>query len=117
MFYLILTLIVRYNIDFFLYLADSNLILYPSQSSLISDYFAILFDFNLPVIQINRLSRSFQKIFSFNKPMLTLYSINLAPVYLLSCLHFLIILIWHYLIHLTFCTLLYSYQRTYSMFP
>ena len=41
------------NIDFFLYLADSNLILYPTQSSLISDKFAILFDFNLPVMQIN----------------------------------------------------------------
>ena len=53
----------------FLYLADSNLISYPTQSSLISDHFAILFDLNLPVIQINRLSRSFQKIPYINKPM------------------------------------------------
>ena len=91
------------NIDFFLYLADSNLISYPTQSSLISDHFAILFDFNLPVIQINRLSRSFQKISSINNQcVLTLYSINLATVYLLICLHFLIILIWHYLIRLIF---------------
>ena len=57
------------NIDFFLYLVDSNLILYPTQSSLIYDHFSILFDFNLPVIQINRLSRSFQKISSINKQM------------------------------------------------
>ena len=34
--------------------------------------------------------------------MLTLYSINLATVYLLICLHYLIILIWHYLIRLIF---------------
>ena len=57
------------NNIFFLYLAYSNLISYPTQSSLISDHFAILFDFNLPVIQINLLSRSFQKISSINKPM------------------------------------------------
>ena len=58
MFSLILTLIVIILI-FVVYLADSNLISYPTQSSLISDHFAILFDFNLTVIQINRLSRSF----------------------------------------------------------
>ena len=46
------------NIDF-LYLADSKLMSYPTQSSLISDHFAILFDLNLPVIQINRPSISF----------------------------------------------------------
>ena len=57
------------NNKFFLYLADPNLILYPTQSSLISDHFFILFDFNLPVIQINRLSRSFQKMSSINKQM------------------------------------------------
>ena len=92
-----------YNIDFFEYLANSNLISYPTQSSIISDHFAILFDFNLPVIQINRLSRSFRKISSINKPyILTFYSFNLATVYLLICLHFLIILIWHYLICLIF---------------
>ena len=69
MFSLIITLIgVSNNSDFFLYVADSNLILYPTQSSLISDHFAI-FDFNFPVIQINRLSKSFQKFSSINKPM------------------------------------------------
>ena len=41
------------TIDFLLYLADSKLISYPTQSYLISDHFAILFDLNLPVIQIN----------------------------------------------------------------
>ena len=49
----LLTLIVKLLI-FFKYLADSKLISYPTQSSLISDHFAILFDLNLPVIQINR---------------------------------------------------------------
>ena len=43
------------NIDF--YLADSKLISYPTQSSLISDHFTILFDLKLLVIQINRPSR------------------------------------------------------------
>ena len=42
------------TIEFFLYLADSKLISYPSQSYLISDQFAILFDLNLPVIHMNR---------------------------------------------------------------
>ena len=54
---------------FFLYLADFNLISYYTQSSLISDHFAILFNLNLPVTQINRLSRSLQKISSIDKPM------------------------------------------------
>ena len=52
--------IVYYNsntIDFFLYLADSKLISYLTQSSLISDHFAILFYLNLPMIQINRTHR------------------------------------------------------------
>ena len=53
MFALQLTLIVILLI-FFLYLADSKLISYPTQISLISDQFAILFDLNLPVITINR---------------------------------------------------------------
>ena len=57
------------TIDFVLSLADSNLISYPTQSSLISDHFAILFDLNLPVSQINRPSRSFRKISSIDKPM------------------------------------------------
>ena len=57
------------NIDLVLSLADSNLISYPTQSSLISDHFAILFDLNLPVSQINRPSRSFRKISSIDKPM------------------------------------------------
>ena len=35
------------NIDSFLYLVDSKLIVYPIQSSLISDHFTILFDLNL----------------------------------------------------------------------
>ena len=52
MFDLLLTLIVI--LLNFLYLADSKLISYPTQSSLISDHFAILFDLNLSVIQINR---------------------------------------------------------------
>ena len=51
-----------------LYLADSKLFSYPTQSFLISDHFAILFDLNLPVIQINQPSRSFLKISSINKP-------------------------------------------------
>ena len=55
--------------EFFLYLADSKLISYPTQSSLISDHFAILFYLNLPVIQINRPSRSFRKSSSNDKPM------------------------------------------------
>ena len=45
------------TIAFFLYIADSKLISYPTQSYLgylIYDHFAILFDLNLPVIQINR---------------------------------------------------------------
>ena len=67
MFSLILKLIVIILI--FLCLAYSNLISYPTQSSLISDHIAILFDFNLPVIQIYRLSRSFKNISSINKPM------------------------------------------------
>ena len=53
----------------FLYLADSKLIAYSTQSSLISDHFAILFDLNLQVIQINRPSRLFRKISSIDKPM------------------------------------------------
>ena len=57
------------TIDLVLSLADSNLISYPTQSSLISDHFAILFDLNLPVSQINRPSRSFRKISSIDKPM------------------------------------------------
>ena len=57
------------TIDLVLTLADSNLISYPTQSSLISDHFAILFDLNLPVSQINRPSRSFRKISSIDKPM------------------------------------------------
>ena len=57
------------NIDFFLYLTDSKLISYPTQSYLISDDFAILFDLNLPVIQINRPYKSFRKISSIDKPM------------------------------------------------
>ena len=98
---LLLTLIVI--ILTFLYLADSKLISYSTQSSLISDHFSILFDLNLPVIQINRASRSFRKISSIdNQFVLTLYSINLTTVYLLICLHILIILIWHYLIRLIF---------------
>ena len=56
------------TIDLVLSLADSNLISYPTQSSLISDHFAILFDLNLPVSQINRPSRSFRKISSIDKP-------------------------------------------------
>ena len=67
MFSLLLTLIVI--ILNFLYLADSKLISYPTQSSLISDQFAILFDLNLPVIHINRPSISFRKISSINKQM------------------------------------------------
>ena len=42
------------TIDLVLSLADSNLISYHTQSSPIYDHFAILFDLNLPVIQINR---------------------------------------------------------------
>ena len=56
------------TIDLVLSLADSNLISYPTQSYLISDHFAILFDLNLPVSQINRPSRSFRKISSIDKP-------------------------------------------------
>ena len=52
MFALLLILIVI--LLTFLYLADFKLISYPTQSFLISDHFAILFDLNLPVIQINR---------------------------------------------------------------
>ena len=55
------------TIELVLSRADSNLISYPTQSSLISDHYAILFDFNLPVTQINRTSRSFRKISSINK--------------------------------------------------
>ena len=57
------------TIELVLSRADSNLISYPTQSSLISDHYAILFDFNLPVTQINRTSRSFRKISSINKSM------------------------------------------------
>ena len=57
------------TIELFLSLADSNLISYPTQSSLISGHFSILFDLNLPVTQINRLSRSFRKISPIDKPM------------------------------------------------
>ena len=57
------------TIDLVLSLADSNLISYPTQCSLITDHFAILFDLNLPVIQINRHSISFRKIFPIDKPM------------------------------------------------
>ena len=46
-----------------------NIISNPIQSSLISDHFAILFDLNLPMTQINRPSRSFRKISSIDKPM------------------------------------------------
>ena len=67
MFSLLRTLIVI--IFTFLYLADSKLISYPTQSSLISYNFAILFDLNLPVIQINRPSRSVRKISPIDKPM------------------------------------------------
>ena len=82
------------NIYFFLYLADPKLISYSTQSSLISDHFSILFDLNLPVIQINRPSRSFRKSpLLITQCVLTLYSINLTIVYLLICQHFLIILI------------------------
>ena len=56
-------------IDLVLSLADSNLISYPIQMSLMSDHFTILFDLNLPVTQINRTSRSFRKISSIDKPM------------------------------------------------
>ena len=41
------------NIYLVLSLADCNLISYPNQSSLISYHFAILFDLNFPIIQIN----------------------------------------------------------------
>ena len=57
------------TIDLVFSLADSNLISYPTQSSLISDHFAILFDLNLRVSQSNRPSRSFRKISSIDKPM------------------------------------------------
>ena len=57
------------TIDLVFSLADSNLISYPTLSSLISDHFANLFDLNLPVTQINRPSRSFRKISSIDKPM------------------------------------------------
>ena len=57
------------TIDLVFSLADSNLISYPTQSPLISDNFAILFNLNLPVSQINRPSRSFRKISLINKPM------------------------------------------------
>ena len=67
MFALLLILIVIILI--FLYLADSKLISYPTQNSLISDHFAILFYLNLPVIQINRPSRSFRKSSSNDKLM------------------------------------------------
>ena len=50
-------------------LTDFNLISYPTQSSLISDHFAILFDLNLPVSLINLPSRTFRKISSIDKPM------------------------------------------------
>ena len=49
----------------FLYLADSKLISYPTQSSLISLCHIIFL--NLPVMQINRPSRSFRKISSIDK--------------------------------------------------
>ena len=52
MFALLLTLIIKLLL--FLYIADTKLISYPTHSSLIYDHFAILFDLNLPVIQINR---------------------------------------------------------------
>ena len=42
------------NVELVVSLADSNLISYPTQSSLISYHFAILFDLNLPLLQINR---------------------------------------------------------------
>ena len=101
MFSLILTLIVI--ILTFLYLNDSKLISYPIQSSLISDHFAILFDLNMPVIKINRPLDHFGKSpLLINQCFLTLYSINLTAVYLLICLHFLIILICYYLIRLIF---------------
>ena len=94
------------NIVFFLYLADSKLI-------------------SLPVIQLNRPSRLFRKSSSIDKPMCdnsvfhqrnnSRSNINL---YLLICLHFLILLIWHYLIRLIFVypsiTLI---NVTYSKFP
>ena len=57
------------TIDLVVSLADSNLISYPTQSSLISYHFAILFYLNLPVSQINRPSRSFRKISSIDKLM------------------------------------------------
>ena len=57
------------NIYFFLYLADSKLISYPTQSYLISDHSVILFGLNFPVITINRHSRSFRKISSIDKTM------------------------------------------------
>ena len=57
------------TIDLVLSLVDSNLISYPTHSSLISDHFSILFDLNLPVSQINRPSRSFWKISYIDKPM------------------------------------------------
>ena len=60
------------TIDLVLSLADSNLISYPTKSSLISDHFAILFDLNLPVTQINRSSRKFRKISSIDKPIFNL---------------------------------------------
>ena len=102
MFSLLLTLIVIL-LTFFLYLADSKLISYPTQSSLISDHFAILFYLNLPVIQINRPSISFGKSpLLINQYLLTLYSINLTIVNLLIFLQFLNILIWHNLIRLIF---------------
>ena len=57
------------TIDLVLSIADSNLIPYLTQSSLISDHFAILFDLNLPVTKSNRPSRMFRKISSIDKPM------------------------------------------------
>ena len=105
MFALLLTLILL------LYLADSKLISYPTQSSLISDHFAILFYLNLQVIQINRhsIDRSYRSIDRFGKSpllikqcLLTLYSINLTTLYLLIFLDFLILLIWYYFIRFIF---------------
>ena len=95
-----------------MYLADFKLISYPTQSFRIYDRFAILFDLNLSVIQINRPS-IYRSIYRFGKPpllinqyVLHLYPINLITLYHFICLHFLIILSWHYLIRLIFVYLL-----------
>ena len=118
MFALLLILIVIILI--FLYLADSKLISYPTQSSLISDHIAILFYLNLPVIQINRPSRSFRKSSSNDKPMCdnSVFHQRNNKLNLLIFLHFLIILIWYYLIRLIFVypTLLLSTELILS-FP